>query len=186
MKNGLKKKIVKDILVNVNKCTGCRACELACSAIHAKPKYSTANPARARIRVLINECKDVFVPIRAGHSPPAECAGRCVYTINGKTYTECGFCKAACPSRDYFIEPDSGLPLKCDMCEADLQLNEPMCVHVCRSQALTYTQREEVGVEAVAHKDLDAALERLAEKHGLQKMTEFVNRMSKTGKALRK
>ena len=184
--DGPKKKLVKDIHVNLDKCTGCRACELACSAIHAKPKYSSANPARARIRVLVNECKDVFVPIRAGHSTPTECAGRCAYTINGKTYIECGFCKAACPSRDYFTEPDSGLPLKCDMCEADLQLDEPMCVHVCRAQALTYTEREEVDVEAVAHKDLDAALERLAERHGLQKMVQIVDRMSKTGKAFRK
>jgi benzoyl-CoA reductase subunit BamC len=182
VENRLKKKIVKDIRVDVDKCTGCRACEMACSAIHAKPKYSSSNPARARIRVLVNECKDMFVPIRAGHCTPTECAGRCAYTINGKTYTECGFCKAACPSRVYFTEPDSGLPLKCDMCEADLQLDEPMCVHVCRANALTYTEREEVADQVAAKEELDAALERLAEKHGLQKMVEIVNRMSKTGR----
>jgi benzoyl-CoA reductase subunit BamC len=186
VQDGPKKKLVKDIHVNVDKCTGCRACEMACSAIHAKPRYSSANPARSRIRVIVDECKDVFVPVRAGNSSPTECAGRCTYTINAKTYTECGFCKAACPSRVYFTEPDSGLPLKCDMCEADLQLDEPMCVHVCRSQALTYTEREEVGVEEAAHKDLDTALERLAEKHGLQKIAEIVDRIAKTGRTSKK
>ena len=49
-----KTKIVKEIRVEIDKCTGCRACELACSAFHAKPKYSSINPARARIRVAVD------------------------------------------------------------------------------------------------------------------------------------
>ncbi len=186
MEDGLKKKTVKDIHVNVDKCTGCRACELACSVFHAMPKYSSTNPAKARIRVMVDEFKDVYVPIRAGHYSPAECSGRYAYTINGKAYTECGFCKVACPSRSYFIEPDSGLPLNCDMCEADPQLEEPMCVQVCRTDALTYTEREEVGDEVVSQEQLDVGLQRLAEKHGLQKIVEIVDRMSKTGKTLSK
>ena len=47
-----KKKVVKTIKVDVDKCNGCRACEVACSAFHAAPKYSSNNPARARIRVI--------------------------------------------------------------------------------------------------------------------------------------
>jgi len=177
--DGLTKKIVKDIHVNVDKCTGCRACELACSTFHARPKYGFTNPARARIRVIVDELRDVFVPVRAGHYSPTECPGRNAYTINGKTYSECSFCKMACPSRGYFTEPDSGLPIQCDMCESDLQLGEPMCVQVCRADALTYTEREEVEVEATAQKELDAALGRLAEKHGIQKIAEVVDQMSK-------
>ena len=45
--------------------------------------------------------------------------GRDKYIIDGKEYEECDFCRAVCPSRDLFKEPDSGLPLKCDMCEDD-------------------------------------------------------------------
>ncbi len=44
-----KKKIVKTIKVDLDKCNGCRACEVACSAYHAAPKYSSNNPARSRI-----------------------------------------------------------------------------------------------------------------------------------------
>jgi benzoyl-CoA reductase subunit BamC len=50
---------------------------------------------------------------------PPNVLGRDKYTIDGKEYDECAFCRASCPSRDFFKEPDSGLPLKCDMCESD-------------------------------------------------------------------
>ena len=51
--------------------------------------------------------------------------GRDKYIIDGKEYDECGFCRAACPSRDLFKEPDSGLPLKCDMCEENEEGEPP-------------------------------------------------------------
>ena len=66
--------------------------------------------------------------------------GRNKYTIDGKEYDECAFCRASCPSRSDFKEPDSGLPLKCDMCEGE---EEPLCVKWCMVDALTYEEREE-------------------------------------------
>jgi benzoyl-CoA reductase subunit BamC len=178
VKGGLKKKIVKTIKVDVDKCTGCRACEMACSAFHAVPKYSTINPARARIRVVIDELRDVYVPVRAGEYTPAECTDREKYTIDGKEYEECAFCRASCPSRDYFKEPDSGLPLKCDMCKADPPLSEPMCVQVCRPDALTYEEREEEGEKEVEREELEIGLESLANRYGLQKLMDTVARTS--------
>ena len=74
--NGKRKKIVKDIKVDTSKCVGCRACEIACSAFHAVPKYSSINPARSRIIVVMDEFRDIFVPIRAGEYTQAECNGR--------------------------------------------------------------------------------------------------------------
>jgi benzoyl-CoA reductase subunit BamC len=67
VKGELKKKIVKEVKVDLDKCSGCRACEVACSAFHAKPKSGSINPARSRIRMVIDELNDVYVPIRAGH-----------------------------------------------------------------------------------------------------------------------
>ena len=49
---GEKRKTVKTIKIDVDKCNGCRACEVICSALHAAPRYSSDNPARARIRVI--------------------------------------------------------------------------------------------------------------------------------------
>ena len=184
MKGGQKKKIVKEIKVDINKCTGCRSCELACSAFHAVPKYSSMNPARARIRVYMDEISDTYVPIRAGGYTQAECNGRNLYVIDGKEYSECAFCPAACPSRDYFKEPDSGLPLKCDMCEDIPPLDEPMCVQACKFDALTYEEREEV----VATEDdtvedsqvqLKSAFDELVKKHGSKKVLEAFSRLAR-------
>lgn len=184
MNAGLKKKIVKEIKVDIDKCTGCRSCEMACSAFHAVPKYSSLNPARSRIRVYMDEIRDIYVPIRAGGYTQAECNGRNLYIINGKEYPECAFCPASCPSRDYFKEPDSGLPLKCDMCEDDPPLSEPMCVMACKFDALTYEEREEQGQadavrETEKQMELKTAYEALVKRHGFKKLMDTFSQLSK-------
>jgi benzoyl-CoA reductase subunit BamC len=160
------KKIVKVIKVNLDECNGCRACEVICSAFHASPRYSSNNPARSRIRVIHEPLRDT---------------GRHTYTINGKEYDECSFCGVACPSRNLFKEPDSGLPLKCDMCESDPPLDEPMCVQWCLVDALTYEEREEEVEEEVKLEDMTIGLESMVDKYGLEKIMDAVARMSKRG-----
>lgn len=133
---------VRTIRVNGDKCSGCRACEAACSAFHANPRYGLTNPRRSRIRVFWDEANDLFVPILAGQYTDAECNGRHVTVIAGKEYGECSLCRAACPSRDLFIEPDAGIPLKCDMCGEPPPPEGPSCVRVCLYDALVYLESE--------------------------------------------
>jgi benzoyl-CoA reductase subunit BamC len=174
-----KKKRVKTIRIDADKCNGCRACEVICSAFHASPKYSSNNPERSRIRVVRHPLKDIYIPVYAGEYAPAECMGRDKYVIDGKEYDECAFCRASCPSRDIFKEPDSGLPLKCDMCEGE---DEPLCIKWCVNDALVLEEREE-DVETVEERDeLELGLSSLANKHGLQQIIDTVARMSKAKK----
>ena len=179
MKGDKKKKIIKTIRIDVDKCNGCRACEVICSAFHAAPKYSSNNPARSRIRIIRDPLKDIYVPVYAGEYTVAECAGRDKYMIDGKEYDECAFCRASCPSRDEFKEPDSGLPLKCDMCESDPPLDEPLCVKWCHAEALIYEEREEtVPEDQEEQEDMEIGLESLADKYGLQTIMDALSRMS--------
>jgi benzoyl-CoA reductase subunit BamC len=174
-------KKVRTIKIDVDKCNGCRACEMICSAFHANPKYSSNNPERSRIRLIRHPIKDVYLPVYAGEYAGAECAGRDKYVIDGKEYTECAFCRASCSSRTLFKEPDSGLPLKCDMCEGE---QEPLCVKWCINDALVCEERDEVVVEEaeeVKPGDMEIGLESLADKYGLQKIMETVARMSRKG-----
>ncbi len=137
------KKVVKTLKIDTDKCTGCRACELICSAFHAEPKYGVVNSSRSRIRVFRDEEDGLFVPIMAGEYTDAECNGRSTVVINGKEYGQCSFCRSSCPTRDLFKEPDSGIPLKCDMCGDPMPEGGPRCVKWCLAEALVYVETEE-------------------------------------------
>ena len=169
------KKKIKTIKIDADNCNGCRGCEIICSAFHASPKYSSINTARSRIQVITDRLNNKWLPVFAGEYARAECAGRDVYIIDGKEYDECDFCRASCPSRDLFKEPDSGLPLKCDMCEGE---DLPKCVEWCLNDVLTYEEREEEVEEEVEQEELEIGLESLADKYGLDKITDTVARMS--------
>ncbi|MDD2737153.1 MAG: (4Fe-4S)-binding protein [Desulfuromonadaceae bacterium] len=172
------KKKVKVIKIDVDKCNGCRACELICSSFHATPKYSSNNPERSRVRVIRDPLKDIYLPVYAGEYTPAECAGRNKYVLDGREYSECDTCRASCPSRTLFTEPDSGLPLKCDMCDGE---DEPMCVKWCLSKALTYEEREEEREEEPKIGEMEIGLEALVNRHGMQKVMDTIARLSKKG-----
>ncbi|MGA3174228.1 MAG: (4Fe-4S)-binding protein [Syntrophorhabdales bacterium] len=175
------KKKVKTIKIDLDKCNGCRACEVICSAFHANPKYSSNNPARSRIRLIREPIRDVYLPVYAGEYTPAECMGRDQYVMDGKEYEECAFCRASCPSRDAFKEPDSSLPLKCDMCEDDPPQEKPLCVQWCLNDALTYEEREEEVEEGVEIEDVEAGLSSMVDKYGLQAVVDTVNRLTNKG-----
>ena len=169
------KKKIKTIKIDADKCSGCRLCEVVCSAFHSEPKYSSNNPARSRIQIIRHPLKDIWLPVFAGEYTPAECMGRDKYIIDGKEYNECSFCRASCPSRDLFKEPDSGLPIRCDMCEGE---DQPQCVEWCLNDVLVYEEREEEVEEEETQEDLEIGLDSLADKYGMDKIMETVARMT--------
>ena len=172
------KKKVRRIRVNLDKCVGCRSCQVACSAFHANPKYSSVNPARARIRMMINPQSDEYVPIRATDYTKAACDGRRVYTIDGNEYSDCSFCGSICPARDLFKDPHSGLPLKCDMCEADPPV-EPMCVQACPPKALTYEEVEgEAATDEEKPDEVALGLKSLLDRYGYEQLADTFARIS--------
>ena len=170
------KKKIKTIKIDADKCNGCRGCEIICSSYHAMPKYSSNNPARSRIQIITNRLENKWLPVFAGEYAPAECMGRNKYVIDGKEYDECDFCRAICPSRGLFKEPDSGLPLKCDMCEGT---EMPKCVEWCLNDVLTYEEMEEEVEEEVKMEDVEIGLSSMVDKFGLQKIMDTVARLSK-------
>ena len=169
------KKKIKTIKVDADRCNGCRGCEIACSVFHSNPKYGAINPAKSRIQILTHRLKNIWLPVFAGEYTPSECMGREKYTIDGKEYDECAFCRATCPSRDLFKDPDTGLPLRCDMCEGE---DEPWCVKWCLNDVLTYEEREEEVDEEESIEEMDIGLEALADKFGMDKVAEALTRLS--------
>lgn len=178
------KRKVKLLKVNLNECVGCRMCELICAAFHSAPKYAAATPEAGRIRVFRDELKGTFVPIKGSFYTKAECAGRILYVNDDLPLSEykpelwvvCSFCGASCPSRDLFKEPGTGLPLKCDMCESDPPLQEPVCVRWCFVNALTYEEWEEEVREEEKVEELEVAVESLIDRYGWDRVLEVVER----------
>ncbi len=173
------RKIIKTIKIEADKCNGCRTCEVVCSAFHSVPKYSSINPAVSRIKVITHRLMDIWLPVFAGEYTPAECAGRDKYVIDGKEYVECTFCRAACPSRDMFREPDSGLPLKCDMCEGE---EKPLCVEWCLNDVLIYEEREEEVEDRHGTDNLETGLAFLENEYGLEKLINTLIRIAESRK----
>lgn len=135
---------IKVVKIDATKCTGCCACEMICSAYHAETMYKEINVWRSRIKIFKDETNDLYVPIMAGPYTEVECNSRNVITINGKAYGECSFCRASCPSRDLFKDPDNPeIPLKCDLCGDPMPEGGPRCVQWCLAGALAFEEYDE-------------------------------------------
>ncbi len=164
------------IKIAPDKCTGCRSCEAICSAYH---NDCLVNPKRSRIRVFFDEGNDVYVPVIAGPYTDAECNGRNIVVFNGKEYGECSFCRASCPSRELFKEPDApDIPLKCDRCGEPPPEGGPMCVQWCLNEALTYEEREEAETCKDKEKDKEDSVRYLIEKYGWKDIKDTLDHIA--------
>ncbi|MCL2766140.1 MAG: (4Fe-4S)-binding protein [Peptococcaceae bacterium] len=168
-------KKVKTIKIDADRCNGCRGCEIVCAGYHAEPKYSEVNPAKSRIQITRHPLRDIWLPVLAGEYTPAECMGRDKYMIDGKEYDECAFCRASCPSRETFKDPDSGLPLRCDMCEGE---DMPKCVEWCLTDVLEYIEREEEVDEEEEFDKVEVGLQALIDEHGMSMLVDTLTRMT--------
>ena len=121
----------KEIKVDINKCTGCRHCETACSLKHSEE--GIVNPKLSRIRVFSDFDREISHPIISGPYTDAKCTSRYNVILGDKEYESCLLCRAACPTRPFFVEPETEIPLKCGLCG---EPPDPSCVKVCVHGAL--------------------------------------------------
>jgi Fe-S-cluster-containing hydrogenase component 2 len=136
-----KKDPMKFLFAERQNCTGCRACEYACSVYHT----GIVRPSVSRIHVL--KYKDsIDVPVICWQCDDRPCIEACPTTpkailtdpqsngiiLNEKTClgAKCLKCQEACPAQYVWANPDTGQPLMCDMCGGD-----PECVKACVAQS---------------------------------------------------
>ncbi len=137
---------MKHILtIDVQKCTGCRNCELACSVAH----YRTFNPSQSRIKVIKNEKKGIILPMVCLQCEDPLCHGACPTgairpNSSGALYVEpdicigCGRCVTACIYGGISMDPVLKKAAKCDLCDGD-----PACVKACEYGAIEYVEFSE-------------------------------------------
>ena len=152
--------MAKVLSVIPEKCTACRACELACSMKH----YGEFNPTRSRIKVNIFLEEALYIPTVCTQCTDAWCAKICptnaiqlnrdrmAYVVVDDKCVGCKMCVLACPFGAMELFPDHGKAEKCDHC---LSIDgDPECVKFCVPGALVYTDLE----EGVRHKVKATAL----------------------------
>ncbi len=131
----------KTILIDVEKCTGCMMCTMACSLA----KTDTFNPARARIGIVNWENKGLIVPVLCQHCEEPVCVVCCpvdamsktettgLVEINRETCINCKICRQVCPFGGPSLASVTGEVVLCDHCGGN-----PACVDVCPTDALKY------------------------------------------------
>jgi carbon-monoxide dehydrogenase iron sulfur subunit len=136
---------LKRLLVDVEKCSGCRLCEMVCSFHHEK-KFS---PNLSRITVIKKDKYGLDSPILCHQCDPCPAIDACpndaltktnlgVIHVDGEKCTGCGTCVDACVFDAVKLD-ESLRPLFCDLCGG-----EPVCVERCPTDALVFTNSEKV------------------------------------------
>lgn len=135
--------MAKVLMIHADKCTGCRNCELSCSAFHEgrfKPRLS-------RVHAYVWDREGLSVPMMCQHCEDAPCVSVCptgamrrnktASTVdwNKNTCIRCRMCTIACPFGNAVYDSDGNSILKCDLCSGD-----PECVKFCPSEALTFLE----------------------------------------------
>ncbi len=132
---------MKTLVADLQKCTGCRTCEMACSLAHV----GECNPSKSAVQVIKWESEGLDVPVICQQCEEPACMGICpvraisrdaltgAVVIDADRCIGCRMCIVACPFGAVAFDVDRRRPIKCDLCQGD-----PKCVQFCQPQALTY------------------------------------------------
>lgn len=128
------------VKADVAKCTGCSLCELACSSV----KEKVFNPVKARIKVVKEGLPAQVAILVCAQCKRAACAEVCptdaitlckdtgAWVVDEALCVGCGLCIDACAFDAIWLNPSTGLAMKCDLCEGN-----PQCIERCPKDVLS-------------------------------------------------
>ncbi len=137
----------KVLVIDYEKCTGCRMCELVCSVFHT----GASNPSRSRIRVIKWEDSGLYLPLTCQNCEKPFCVEVCptkachidserhMVVIDKDKCIGCKTCILACPFGAPLFDKTERVTVKCDYCDGD-----PQCVRFCDVGAIKYLDVSEV------------------------------------------
>jgi Fe-S-cluster-containing hydrogenase component 2 len=139
----------KLLIVNHEKCTGCRLCEMVCSVKHT----GVNNPARSRIHVIKWPMEGFELPMLCQQCVEAPCIAVCPndalsrdallgqVNLSYDLCIGCKMCVTACPFGGMGFDTIAQHVIKCDLCDGD-----PTCVRFCDPGALQFVPASSVSL----------------------------------------
>jgi len=134
----------KQIIIDKDKCTGCRLCETRCT-LHF---FTEVNPSRSRIRIKKDDSVGEDIPIVCRQCKRPACVTACpnkalsqdketgTIRVDIERCDGTGECVKACPFRAAWLDPITRRVLICNLCDG-----HPECVKWCFSEAIVFGER---------------------------------------------
>lgn len=147
---------MKEVLVRLDRCMGCRNCQLACAVEHSASRSlfgAIAEKDKPRYRIYVERGDGMNVPLTCRHCEPAPCIEACVAGALGRDErgavvqkpercVGCWTCIMVCPYGVVGRQAEQRVATKCDRCPGR---DVPACVASCPTKALVYAEPAEFG-----------------------------------------
>lgn len=155
------------ILIDPERCMGCRSCEIACAIEHSISKNLYAaliEKPKPKPRITVLPVSNFTVPMRCQHCKDAPCMAVCptqaiqrtdeeFVILNPEKCIGCLMCALACPFGHPRYEKEYKTVIKCDFCiDRIREGREPACVEACPTEALKFGTLEELMREVAKEK----------------------------------
>lgn len=151
--------MAKVIVVNIEKCLGCKSCELACAIAHSSTKKLDSiirDGEKPGYRISVESYGRRAVPVNCKHCEEAACVMACPtgavhreadgepVIVDNERCIGCSMCVQACPFGVITLNREGKGVLKCDLCVERLAKGQdPACVNACPTRALVFVEEEE-------------------------------------------
>lgn len=165
---------MKVIGVHLDRCTGCKTCELYCATERgSNSKFllgAVQESPLPQARVRVEGSNQMPVALQCRHCLQAPCLDACLtgalvrdpetrmVVIRENRCIGCWTCTLFCPYGVIYAWPQRGIALKCDRC---VYMDNPVCVEVCPTHALELVELDEF--ETLLHQRRRQAVQEAAD-----------------------
>lgn len=151
--------MAKVIVVNDERCLGCRSCMIECAMAHTDAKtvaeaIRSDTPPQSRLHV--EPAGEYGMPLQCRHCEEAPCMAVCPTDAIGRLSPDspvlldadrcigCRLCMFACPFGVIDLSRDGKAVVKCDMCIQRTEVGElPACVVACPTGTLSFVELDD-------------------------------------------
>lgn len=151
---------MKKVFVDIERCTACRSCEIACAVEHSASKnlfssiFEKPSPQK---RIHVEKALSFSYPSSCMNCADAACIAVCPtgatkrdpetggVIVDEQRCMGCWMCAIACPLGAVTVSPEHKVAVKCDLCGSRLKNGrQPACVEACPTHALIFKEPEDV------------------------------------------